>query len=307
PAVQLHLVSAGDQAAGKAVSPRSGPGLLARLRGRRSAPAPGPAAPTAPAPDAPAATVRNLGVRRARTEVLRDITLTVAPGETIALMGRNGAGKSTLLAALVGTLAPATGEVTVAGRAPHRTPPADMVRRVGLVPQEPRDLLYADTVAAECAAADADAGAAPGTCRGLVSALLPGVPDDTHPRDLSEGQRLTLALALVLTGRPALLLLDEPTRGLDYAAKARLIGLLRDLAADGHAIVLATHDVELAAELAHRVVILAGGEIVADGPTAEVVVSSPAFAPQVAKVLAPGHWLTVSQVAAALARAGETP
>ncbi|MER5813301.1 ATP-binding cassette domain-containing protein [Streptomyces sp. NPDC002033] len=286
-------------------APRSGPGLLARLRGRRSAP--GPAAPTAPAPDAPAATVRNLGVRRARTEVLRDITLTVAPGETIALMGRNGAGKSTLLAALVGTLAPATGEVTVAGRAPHRTPPADMVRRVGLVPQEPRDLLYADTVAAECAAADADAGAAPGTCRGLVSALLPGVPDDTHPRDLSEGQRLTLALALVLTGRPALLLLDEPTRGLDYAAKARLIGLLRDLAADGHAIVLATHDVELAAELAHRVVILAGGEIVADGPTAEVVVSSPAFAPQVAKVLAPGHWLTVSQVAAALARAGETP
>ncbi|MFD8986266.1 AAA family ATPase, partial [Streptomyces sp. NPDC059564] len=211
---------------------------------------------------------------------------------------------STLLATLVGTLAPATGEVTVGGRTPHRTPPGDMVRRVGLVPQEPRDLLYADTVAAECAAADADAGAAPGTCRGLVAALLPGVPDDTHPRDLSEGQRLTLALALVLTGRPALLLLDEPTRGLDYAAKARLIELLRDLAAEGHAIVLATHDVELAAELAHRVVILAGGEIVADGPTAEVVVSSPAFAPQVAKVLAPGHWLTVSQVAAALAGTG---
>ncbi|MFG2622344.1 ABC transporter ATP-binding protein [Streptomyces sp. NPDC048507] len=292
-------------------APRSGPGLLARLRGRRPDPDPGPGSgsgsgsgPATPAePPAPAATVRNLGVRRARTEVLRGITLTVSPGETIALMGRNGAGKSTLLATLVGTLAPATGEVTVAGRAPHRTPPADMVRRVGLVPQEPRDLLYADTVAAECAAADADAGAAPGTCHGLVSALLPGVPDDTHPRDLSEGQRLTLALALVLTGRPALLLLDEPTRGLDYAAKARLIGILRDLAADGHAIVLATHDVELAAELAHRVVILAGGEIVADGPTAEVVVSSPAFAPQVAKVLAPGHWLTVSQVAAALARA----
>lgn len=115
----------------------------------------------------------------------------------------------------------------------------------------------------------------PGTCRDLVSALLPDVPDDTHPRDLSEGQRLALALALVLTGRPALLLLDEPTRGLDYAAKVRLIEILRALAAEGHAIVLATHDVELAAELAHRVVILAGGEIVADGPTAEVVVSSP--------------------------------
>ncbi|MFF4433079.1 ABC transporter ATP-binding protein [Streptomyces sp. NPDC001513] len=287
------------EARGLGRSPGGGaPGLLARLR-RRGTPSPGPT-PSTPAPGAAPAHTRALGVRRTRTDVLRDINLTVAPGETIALMGRNGAGKSTLLATLVGTLAPTTGEVTVGGRTPHRTPPPEMVRRVGLVPQEPRDLLYADTVAAECAAADSDAGAAPGTCRALVSALLPDVPDDTHPRDLSEGQRLALALALVLTGRPALLLLDEPTRGLDYAAKVRLIGILRGLAADGHAIVLATHDVELAAELAHRVVILAGGEVVADGPTAEVVVSSPAFAPQVAKILAPGHWLTVSQVAAAL-------
>ncbi|MGW7136280.1 ABC transporter ATP-binding protein [Streptomyces xanthophaeus] len=279
------------------------PGLFARLR--RSAPA--PAAGPGPGPGHGVAEVRNLGVRRGRAETLRGISLSVAPGETVALMGRNGAGKSTLLAALVGTVPPATGEVTVGGRAPHRTPPPEMVRHVGLVPQEPRDLLYADTVAAECAAADSDAGAAPGTCRELVSALLPDVPDDTHPRDLSEGQRLALALALVLTGRPALLLLDEPTRGLDYAAKVRLIEVLRALAAEGHAIVLATHDVELAAELAHRVVILAGGEVVADGPTAEVVVSSPAFAPQVAKVLAPGHWLTVSQVAAALAAEAGAP
>ncbi|WP_405440829.1 ATP-binding cassette domain-containing protein [Streptomyces avidinii] len=269
------------------------PGLLARLL-RRGRPTPAAATRTAPAE------VRDLSVRRGRVQALHEVTLTVSPGETIALMGRNGAGKSTLLSTLVGTVTPTTGEVTVGGRTPHRTPPPEMVRRVGLVPQEPRDLLYADTVAAECAAADSDAAAAPGTCRALVSALLPDVPDDIHPRDLSEGQRLALALSLVLTGRPALLLLDEPTRGLDYAAKVRLIEILRGLAAEGHAIVLATHDVELAAELAHRVVILAGGEVVADGPTAEVVVSSPAFAPQVAKVLAPGHWLTVAQVAEAL-------
>ncbi|MGW4509921.1 ATP-binding cassette domain-containing protein [Streptomyces sp. NPDC004436] len=275
------------------------PGLLSRLL-RRTPGTPEPAEPATGTPEGTPARTRNLGLRRARADVLRNIDLTVAPGETIALMGRNGAGKSTLLSTLVGTLAPTTGEVTVGGRTPHRTPPQEMVRHVGLVPQEPRDLLYADTVAAECAAADADAGAAPGSCRALVSELLPGVPDDTHPRDLSEGQRLALALALVLTGRPALLLLDEPTRGLDYAAKARLVEILRGLAADGHSIVLATHDVELAAELAHRVVILAGGEVVADGPTAEVVVSSPAFAPQVAKVLAPGRWLTVGQVAEAL-------
>ncbi|MGY5005197.1 ABC transporter ATP-binding protein [Streptomyces sp. st115] len=274
------------------VQPRTG--RFARLLGR------GSAAPATPAAADPVTRVDGLGVRRGRVDALRRVTLTVAPGETVALMGRNGAGKSTLLGALVGMIEPTAGTVRVGGLAPARTDPRAMVRRVGLVPQEPRDLLYADTVAAECAAADRDAGAAEGACRALVSQLLPGVGDDTHPRDLSEGQRLALALALVLTGRPPLLLLDEPTRGLDYAAKARLVGVLRGLAAEGHAIVLATHDVELAAELAHRVVILADGEVVADGPTGRVVVSSPAFAPQTAKILAPQEWLTVSQVRGAL-------
>ncbi|MFD7607024.1 ABC transporter ATP-binding protein [Streptomyces mirabilis] len=255
------------------------------------------AVPRATAP----ASIEALAVRHGRVEALRRVDLTTAPGEIIALMGRNGAGKSTLLGTLVGLVAPAAGSVMVGGAVPHRTAPRDLVRRVGLVPQEPRDLLYADTVAAECAAADEDAGAEPGTCRALVSELLPDIGDDTHPRDLSEGQRLALALAVVLTARPPLLLLDEPTRGLDYAAKARLVTVLRGLAAEGHTIVLATHDVELAAELAHRVVVLADGEIVADGPTAEVVVASPSFAPQVTKVLAPQPWLTVTQVREALA------
>ncbi|RZB16339.1 ATP-binding cassette domain-containing protein [Streptomyces sp. F001] len=293
--------------------------LRARLDGREpdGTPAPPPPSsatrrPPAPrrlfrkrsTPDTPPtphlANVRSLAVRRGRIPALRHVDLAVSPGETIALMGRNGAGKSTLLSALVGLVEPAAGTVRVGGATPHRTAPPDLVRRVGLVPQEPRDLLYADTVAAECTAADAGAGAAPGTCRALVSDLLPGITDDTHPRDLSEGQRLTLALAVVLTARPPLLLLDEPTRGLDYAAKARLVAVLRELAADGHAIVLATHDVELAAELAHRVVLLAEGEVIADGPTADVVVSSPSFAPQVTKILAPQKWLTVTQVREAL-------
>ncbi|MGC9442905.1 ABC transporter ATP-binding protein [Streptomyces sp. WG5] len=247
-----------------------------------------------------AAEVRSLTVRRDRIHALRGVDLTVSPGETVALMGRNGAGKSTLLSALVGLVEPSAGSVRAGDAVPHRTAPRDLVRRVGLVPQEPRDLLYADTVAAECAAADGDADAAPGTCRALLAELLPGVTDDTHPRDLSEGQRLTLALSVVLTARPPLLLLDEPTRGLDYAAKARLAGILRGLAAEGHAIVLATHDVELAAELAHRVVLLAEGEVIADGPADDVVVASPSFAPQVAKVLAPRKWLTVAQVREAL-------
>ncbi|MGW6736341.1 ABC transporter ATP-binding protein [Streptomyces sp. NPDC055013] len=255
--------------------------------------------PTPPSPHT--AEVQALSVTRDRIQALRHVDLTVTPGETIALMGRNGAGKSTLLNTLVGLVEPSSGTVQAGGATPHRTPPRDLVRKVGLVPQEPRDLLYADTVAAECASADADAGAAPGTCRALVSELLPDIPDDIHPRDLSEGQRLTLALAVVLTAKPPLLLLDEPTRGLDYAAKARLLGILRGLAAEGHAIILATHDVELAAELAHRVILLADGEVIADGPAADVVVASPSFAPQVAKILAPQKWLTVAEVREALA------
>ncbi|MFD4386641.1 ABC transporter ATP-binding protein [Streptomyces sp. NPDC058486] len=253
-----------------------------------------------PDPTTPLVDIDRLAVRRGRVEALRRVDLQVKAGETIALMGRNGAGKSTLLSTLVGMLAPTSGTVRVSGLVPHATDPRTLIRRVGLVPQEPRDLLYAETVAEECEAADADAGAAPGTCRALVTELVPGVTDSTHPRDLSEGQRLALALAVVLTAAPPLVLLDEPTRGLDYAAKARLVARLRALAAEGHAIVLATHDVELAAELVDRVVIVAGGEVVADGPTAEVVVSSPAFAPQVSKILAPEPWLTVEQVEGAL-------
>jgi energy-coupling factor transport system ATP-binding protein len=283
---------------------------LTELVPRPRTPQPRTARPTAPRATVPRtavpratapASIEALAVRHGRVEALRRVDLTTAPGEIIALMGRNGAGKSTLLGTLVGLVAPAAGSVLVGGAVPRRTAPRDLVRRVGLVPQEPRDLLYADTVAAECAAADEDAGAESGTCRALVSELLPDIGDDTHPRDLSEGQRLALALAVVLTARPPLLLLDEPTRGLDYAAKARLVTVLRGLAAEGHTIVLATHDVELAAELAHRVVVLADGEIVADGPTAEVVVASPSFAPQVTKVLAPQPWLTVTQVREALA------
>ncbi|MER7769671.1 ATP-binding cassette domain-containing protein [Kitasatospora sp. NPDC096140] len=290
---------------------RKAAALRAELDGRAPAGVPGPAGePVAvglPTPAGepvavagPVAVADRLAVRRGPVQALRGVDLALRPGEITALMGRNGAGKSTLLGSLVGLHAPASGKVEVGGRAPHRTRPAELIRKVGLVPQDPRDLLYGESVAAECAAADTDAGAATGTCRALVERLLPGIADTAHPRDLSEGQRLTLALAVVLTARPPLLLLDEPTRGLDYAAKARLVEILRDLATEGHAVLLATHDVELAAELAHRTVILAEGEIVADGPTAEVVVSSPAFAPQVAKVLAPGPWLTVRQVAEAL-------
>lgn len=259
-----------------------------------------PAPPARAHADGVVGSVQRLIVTHGPVVALGGVDLAVRAGEVVAVMGRNGAGKSTLLGALTGLVAPAGGSVDLAGDAPIDLPPAQLVRRVGYVPQQPADLFYAPTVAEEAAAADGDGDLPPGTCAALLARLLPDLPTDRHPRDLSEGQRLTLALAIVLASRPPLVLLDEPTRGLDPAAKARLVAILEELADDGHGIVLATHDVELAAEVATRTVVLADGEVVADGPTDEVVTASPAFAPQVTKVLGAGPWLTVGDVAAAL-------
>jgi ABC-type multidrug transport system ATPase subunit len=231
---------------------------------------------------------------------LRDVTTDIHAGEIVALMGRNGAGKSTLLNCLIGIKEPSHGTVRVNDRDPRTMKSKVLLRNVGLVPADPGDLLEAASVAEECRASDRDADVEPGTTRALLALLAPEILDTVHPGDLSEGQRLLLALTIVLAARPPLVLLDEPTRGLDYPTKRRLITVLRDLASAGHGVVLATHDVELVAELATRVVVLADGEIVADGDTADVVVSSPMFAPQVAKVLSPGPWLTVGDVASAM-------
>lgn len=239
-------------------------------------------------------------VRHGRHVAVAGIDVELHTGSIVALMGRNGSGKSSLLWALQGSGPRHRGTVAVGGADPARLSPAEARRRVGLVPQTPGDLLYLDTVEAECAAADRAAGAGAGSCRALLDDLTPGVPGDRHPRDLSEGQRLALVLAIQLTAAPPVLLLDEPTRGLDYTAKQRFTAVVRGLARHGTAVVVATHDVELVAALADRVVVLAQGEIVADGPTTDVVVASPTFAPQVAKILHPRPWLTVADVAEAL-------
>lgn len=264
------------------------------LRERLASP---PARPVPPPTD-PVVEVRRLVVSHGRTPVLREVDLVLRPGTVTALMGRNGAGKSTLLWTLQGRHPAAAGTVRVAGHDPAALRPEQRRTTTGLVPQSPADLLYLDTVAEECAAADRSAGAADGTCRALLDRLAPGIEEDQHPRDLSEGQRLALAVAIVLAARPPVLLLDEPTRGLDYPAKHALAAMVRELAAE-RAVLVATHDVEFVAQVADELVVLADGEVVAQAPVAAAIAQSPAFAPQVAKVLGPG-WLTVAEVAAAL-------
>jgi len=243
---------------------------------------------------------RGVAVRYGAVTAVRGVDLELRAGCITALMGRNGSGKSSLLWAWQGAGRRSAGSVEVDGRDPHRADAATARALVGLVPQTPSDLLYLDSVGAELAQADAEShGRGRATACDLLDVLAPGVPDDRHPRDLSEGQQLALVLALQLRPGPRVVLLDEPTRGLDYPAKHELARVARELADDGHAVVFSTHDVEFVAATADRVVVLADGEVVADGPTAEVVVSSPVFAPQVAKVLAPLPYLTVAQVVAA--------
>jgi energy-coupling factor transport system ATP-binding protein len=242
---------------------------------------------------------RDLTVTYGRTPALTDVSLDLHAGEIAVVMGRNGSGKSSLLWALQGTGRRDGGTVDVLGHDPSRLSPGASRRLVGLVPQTATDLLYLETVADECAAADRQSEVAGGTCRRLLDRMAPGVGETTHPRDLSEGQQLALVLAVVLTAEPPVLLLDEPTRGLDYAGKRALSEALRAATGRGTAVAVVTHDVEFAAGVADRAVVLARGEVVSSGPAVEVLSQSPAFAPQVTKVLGT-PWLTVAQVRGAL-------
>lgn len=237
---------------------------------------------------------RRITVDYPGVRAVNELDLSAIRGERLVIMGRNGSGKSSLLWALQGTGERSGGDLTVAGADPAEVKPPQRRTLAGLVPSEPTDLLYCESVDAECAAADSSAQSPAGTARKILDDLVDDIAGDQHPRDLSEGQRLALALAVTLVAAPPVLLLDEPTRGLDYPAKAALARRLRSLSDAGHLIVVTTHDVEFVAEFASRVVIMSDGETVADGPARDVISASPMFAPQVAKIL-PG-WLTVDEV-----------
>ena len=232
------------------------------------------------------AAVADLRVAYGDVTAVDGVTLALHGGEVTCLMGRNGAGKSSLLWAIQGG-ARSTGDVSVDGQDPRPLKAPQARALVSLVPQTAADLLYLPRVDAELAQADRETGSAPGTAAAMFARLGATLPPDADPRDLSEGQRLSLVLALQLSAGPGVLLLDEPTRGLDYAMKDHLGTILAGLAAEGRAVVVSTHDVEFAAAFSDRTIVMAEGEVIADGPTREVLTSSPTFAPQTAKVFAP--------------------
>ena len=245
--------------------------------------------------------IENLNVTYGDKAALNSVSSQINQGEIVAVMGRNGAGKSSLLKAIAGINPVQSGKIRVLGNNPVDLQGKLRRQSIGFIPQEPSDLLYGQSVQIECDQADRDNELAAGTTYLVLEQLVPGISATTHPRDLSEGQRLGLALSVVVSSNPGVLILDEPTRGLDYEAKSQLTRILIQFAATfGKAVILATHDVELVAELATRVIFVADGDIVADGSTLDVLLSSPAFAPQVAKVMSPQPWLSVKDVVAAI-------
>jgi energy-coupling factor transporter ATP-binding protein EcfA2 len=220
----------------------------------------------------------------------------------VALMGRNGAGKTTLLKQLVGLLKPDHGQVQIAGSKAEqpmdtrRVATEEIIQVVGYVPQNPNALLFNDTVRQELDFTRRGHGLAPGDYALLLGTLGLTGQAEHYPRDLSVGERQRVALASILVAEPQILLLDEPTRGLDYQQKAALVGFLQHEKAQGRTIVMATHDVELVANCADRVVLLGDGQVVVDGPARKVMSESLVFASQINKLFRDPDLLTVEDV-----------
>lgn len=219
------------------------------------------------------------------TVALRDVDLSISEGEFVAIMGRNASGKTTLVKHLNGLLLPTKGRVEVGSADSKKSSVAKLARWVGHIFQNPNDHLFAETVEEEIA----------------VSLKIRGVPEDKiksavdrvliqfaleryrhhYPRYLSGGQKQRVALASVLVTWPKVIVLDEPTRGMEYRLKRELMECLDEYRKQGSIVILVTHDVETVAEYADRVILLSEGRIVADGVKREVLSRALLLSPQV--------------------------
>ncbi len=244
--------------------------------------------------------VREVQVKYGEVQALRGVDMSLYPGEIAVMMGHNGAGKSTLLRALIGLTPLDSGSIQVGGKDIDGRSVADICQQVGYLPQDPNALLFADTVQDELLITLRNHHldtTLPEYQPGLLMERL-GIADKAarYPRDLSTGERQRVALGSVMVTHPGALLLDEPTRGLDYVAKQTLLKLLKSWREEGMAILMVTHDVELAVQAADRIILLENGLVTADGVPSEVLAKDSTFAPQVAKIFPGRGWLTVNDV-----------
>jgi len=219
------------------------------------------------------------------TEVLKSVDLDIQPGKFVVIMGENGAGKTTLLKNINGLLKPSRGRVIIGGRDTRMLPVEELAKTVGYLSQNPNDYLFMPMVRQEIEFTRKNLGVEDdATGKQFLNRLGLETIADRNPRDLSTGERQRVALASVLAARPELLLLDEPTRGLDYKLKEELGGLLLELKARGATVAVVTHDVEFAAEYADEIVLMAGGQVMEQGSKYDVLTGSTFYSPQLNKL-----------------------
>jgi energy-coupling factor transport system ATP-binding protein len=238
---------------------------------------------------APLLQASHLNVELGKTPILRQVSLDLYPGEVAALVGPNGCGKTTLLRTLTGLIHPSSGKITLHGEDITHERTETICRQVGYLPQDPNSLLFADRVIDELyitlqnhAIEMEDSWLQALLERfGLLEAA------QRYPRDLSTGQRQRVALCSILVTKPEALLLDEPTRGMDAAAKGELQHLMLEWRSEGKALLLVTHDIELIAGVADRVIRMESGAIIQTGATPQVLGCDDDFTPQLMQLFPP--------------------
>jgi energy-coupling factor transporter ATP-binding protein EcfA2 len=233
----------------------------------------------------PAIYIKKLSFSYGDTVALRDINLEVNQGEFIAIMGRNASGKTTLIKHLNGLLLPTKGKVLVKGIDTRGSSVAELSRHVGYIFQNPNDHLFADTVEEEVGLGlkntGLEASRIMSTVENTMSAFGLTRYRRSYPRYLSGGEKQRVALASVLVTRPEVIVLDEPTRGMDYRLKRDLVSFLDDYRKQDKTVIMVTHDVEMIAECADRVILLSEGRAVVDSNKREVLSKALLFSPQI--------------------------
>jgi energy-coupling factor transporter ATP-binding protein EcfA2 len=203
------------------------------------------------------------------TVALRDIDFEVFPGDFLAILGGNGAGKTTLAYQISGQLKPTKGKVYIDGKDSKKSHIADLAGTVGYTFQNPDCQLFCKTVKDELAFGPKQLGLTQEKVDSRVADILRLMHaeqlQDRDPHTLSRGQKIGIAIASVLTMRPKVLILDEPTLGQDFARIKSLATILRSMNQEGLAVVVITHDINVAAEYACRVILMDQGKIIADG------------------------------------------
>ncbi len=208
------------------------------------------------------------------TEALRDVHCAIRRGEFVAILGQNGSGKTTLVKHLNGILTPSAGEIRLRGKSLRGQPATALSRRVGLVFQNPDHQIFAERIWDEVAFGPRLQGLAEVAVAARVEEALEAVGlagmGDLDPFILTKGTRQRIAVASTLATKPEVIILDEPTTGLDHAELQGMMALIRRLNEAGHTILIITHAMDIAAAYARRVVLMQGGRILRDGPTREV-------------------------------------